>query len=215
MKFICSVTVILASFFFANSVYATSVTVAFEGRVTIPGIPGPSIGAVVDTPITGSFTYETTATPGPGSSPTFQTYTGAISDLSINVGTATLFEVNPLGFTDTLTVADNLTDQLFFTRTVTGPTVGGITPLSVEMSFNDPLGGALNSLSIPSAISPAFTNNQISIFFVGDDQFSVTQLFGVIDQVAPVPLPAAVWLFTSAIAGLVAVRRRQRSSGAT
>jgi hypothetical protein len=109
---------------------------------------------------------------------------------------------------------------------LSGATVfgGQLSPVGVYLIMKDPTRTAFGSDAIPTSIPPlsgfplspqldvngnVYLEMTFANISLGVDPFrDVRRVFATVESVTVVPIPAAVWLFASALAGLTWLRRR-------
>lgn len=130
--------------------------------------PGPLVGASVDDPISGTFTYDS-ATPYSGCSVTNCSYNGAVSNHSFSIGNPVIFAGSFA--TATVWVSNASSDQIdtrFPFTGYTGNNIGGINPTWIIWKLWDTSGGAVSThLALPNELVLSDwpdTNGQSSSF---------------------------------------------------
>ena len=207
--------IMMAAFVPFTATHAAVVAVTFEGEIGLTGNPTfETIFAV--TTISGVFTYETRAT----ASPTLGLYFDALTGFS-----ATIHNV-PVGASDTLdysasgaamTVVNGSASGYDEFRLSMQPTRDGLTGSTLPLMQGDVI--AINLLledHDQSVFTDANTPGELSLvnFEIATIDLSNSRGNAIFDLVAldsvVVPLPAALWLFLGAGAGLLARTRRVR-----
>lgn len=97
-----------------------------------------------------------------------------------------------------------------------GPAVGNTWPgIGFDTFVNDPATGtftiATMTLTAASAGSPSLTILGSSQFFSATAQITPTLLEGTVN-ISAIPIPAAVWLFSSGLLSLLGISRRKRAA---
>jgi hypothetical protein len=123
-------------------------------------------------------------------------------------GASSLFGLNSLSDVQTLSGVDGLT----------GPAAGNLLVLSLDsrtLAEIDPSTGTVVSFFnlaplTAQAIEGVTVDELGNIYLVAEDTGTPNSRLFVLSHPAPVPLPGAVWLLGSAIAGVAGFARRRR-----
>jgi hypothetical protein len=199
---------------------AATVTYNFTGLFDSATSPlNTTFNAGTATPITGSFSYETTTTVDPTfpAGPGVGVYPGAVTALQINIGgwsfSASDGNVHVFANFDAVVIfADS-----FLSHGVTGPAFGGYAPSQIAFQLLDFQGTVFSNTLLPALLDvPQFDLSIFSIFFfngrVGANvEGNITNLTLAVSEV---PLPGALPLFASGLGviGLLAWRRKRKKS---
>jgi len=182
---------------------AALVTVEWSGVVTSSAVAGTvDIG---DT-ITGSYSYDDSAYPS-SSGPISTTYfTGHVSSFSVN-GYSGSTTGNRVAIFNDYTNGDQFDTRSSTSTAYTGDRFQGQSVKQIFVRFNDSTGTALSDLSLRSDLNSAdfdfLEESRLDLQSSGSVNFLITDF-----TMTAVPVPAAVWLFGSALAGLGWMRRK-------
>jgi uncharacterized protein YjiK len=199
--------------------YADGGTVALNNqpKVAITGSTTPvgNVGTegISFDPVTGKFFSVKQDTPAElrVADLTFAVGFGTATPTTLFSGASSLFGLNSLSDVQTLSGVDGLT----------GPAASNLLVLSLDskaLAEIDPSTGTVVSLfnlaSLTTQAIEGVTVDELgNIYLVAENAgASPSQLF-VLSHPAPVPLPGAVWLLGSAIAGVAGFARRRRREG--
>ncbi len=193
---------ILTAVFLSGTANAALVRVDWEGEVSRSYL---GVAAKGDT-ISGSFTYDNTTESPPG-------FTGSYRDnhdssFSLNGLNGTTSGNQILVYNDLSDTGDQF-DSRNYSGSYTGDLVAGYQVSQIFVRFTDSTGTVFSDRSLPETLNSADFDfrggSRIDLDGNGGSvQFNVTGFTATI-----IPVPAAVWLFSSALAGLGWVRRRQ------
>jgi uncharacterized protein YjiK len=138
----------------------------------------------------------------------FATGFGTATTTTLFSGASSLFGLNSLSDVQTLSGVDGLT----------GPAAGNLLVLSLDsrtLAEIDPSTGTVVSFFnlaplTTQAIEGVTVDELGNIYLVAEDTGTPNSRLFVLSHPAPVPLPGAVWLLGSAIAGVAGFARRRR-----
>lgn len=199
------------------SAHSASVTLAFNVHVDSSSVAGVAVGDV----LSGSFTYDDTVAgvltpaPNPFVAATID-YSGALTGMSVDInGTPVGATSGDIRYTDSVDPLFMGGDQFSVSpdsATFTGELNPSrqLTSMGIFGSDNDAT--TVDFLSQPdplATVSPAaFPSLIISLGFGPSPGSIFESISGTVDITTVVPLPAALWLFGSGIAGLWLTSRR-------
>jgi len=170
--------------------------------------------------ITGSFSYDDATPPSPESffyTSYYETYHD--SSFSVN-GLSGTTSGNRITVSNDTASGDQFASLATLgTEAYSGDLIGGQPVHAIDVRFGDSAGTALMDTSLPSELDssdfdlpPWGSRIEIPIYDFLEDEWVWTSAvkFDVTDfTTTTVPIPAAVWLFGSALAGLGWLRRKQ------
>jgi len=213
-------------------VSASPITFAFTGNVISVSAPLSGTFNTSQT-LSGFYTFESTTPDTVPLDATLGFYTGALTALSLTVGSYT-GTLGPAPPGSAIAVENN---RVFVFEPLprnsytvgagfVGPDVAGLSPLFVSVvSVFDPTGTALNSDSLPTTPPnlSAFTQGLGFALIFGDPDFpedeqqvrgTLTSLTLVTEppEGTPIPEPSTWLLLSSGLAGIAVWRQRQRQS---
>ena len=99
----------------------------------------------------------------------------------------------------------NIADPIFQTDALGNISLARLAFTGINPLHFDTLGGA-NNMILARNLAHSSIPNQTVFWVVGDDTFDASKW-----TVGAVPVPAAMWLFSSGLLGLIGVARRKRS----
>jgi hypothetical protein len=209
-----SAAVLLALSVVSNSAFA--VLVNFEGSVDTVS---PDLTSVFNTNMTidGSLNVDDSVSTLSG--PTFERYSTTMFSANVGSGAYTgtdamagNFDVNNTPSIDILSYLNlTLNDSTF-------ASIGSFDPFAFSIRLDDQSATALNDTSFPSSIDVNDFPNLMTWALSFEDRFGVRKTVrGTLTSLtvvppSAVPVPAAVWLFATAIAGIAGFSRRHNLS---
>lgn len=200
---------------FGSVSQAAIVTLSFSGQITQANFyaADPFSGAItVGTPFTGTYTFDTDT---PDSSPLVAGYSrylhsgppyginaqiGGFSGTSENNATSLNYRI----ITDPAHVHDIQASNVTF---------GGVNAYLMQIFLRDTTLTALSDTNL-SSDPPNLSDYQTKNFFlgIGSSSSADATFTGEVYSISAVPVPAAAWLFGSALLGLVGMGRRRSIS---
>ena len=197
------------SLILSSTANAAIVTVDWSGMVT--STPIDPVVAIGDA-ITGSFSYDNTTVGGIPLGPTAFSYsTNHISSFLVNSLSGSRDDQNIVIF-DNSGGADGVQSR-GLAGGYTGSTLASNSVTQIFIQFGDTSGAVFSGTTLPSTLNDA--NFDLKSGFLSLSGFSSTadrinfNVTSFTTSVAPVPVPAAVWLMGSALAGLVGFKRKK------
>ncbi len=194
------------SLILSSTANAAIVTVDWSGIVTSTPIAGT---VDVNDAVTGSFSYDdTTAVTSPFGSTGLSYLTHHISSFSVNGLSGSRDD-------QFLPVFDGTTGDGIQSRGVSGAYTGdllaGFSVIELFVQFTDTTASVFSSTALPSTLNDTDFDIKFGLLRLSDSagevRFDVDSF--TTSGVAPVPVPAAVWLMGSALAGLVGFKRKK------
>jgi len=216
----------LASFLYLAPFLANASIIQFDFSGTIASLT-PSGGAPlvisdfnIGDAVVGSIQYDTTALGGI-SSTTRGSYNSALHNFDLSIGGIAYSATGGIIIVDDDHMAGSAApprDNAIFQGLtgLTGPSSGGVAPARLQFALGSTDTSVLDSTALVGpvelaalwAVNTHGTNLNFISFANGDDaRFNLDSV-----QVGVVPLPAAVWLFGTALIGLVGFSKQRKTT---
>lgn len=196
---------------------AALITYAFEGVFNSTS----SLFNIGDT-FSGTYTFDNTASVLPHPDSAFDTQSVAISNSlpgtswSLFVSSTAVADFSVSGTSGVIAVGNNTSafgDRYDATLSSTNPLPGGLTLEFFQISLLDSTANGADMLSsgaIDVFPNLSLTSQPSGRFYISDETNGCTQCYIAVTSLTAVPIPTALWLFSSGLLGLVGISRRKK-----